>query len=191
VLETTSVRYGLGAAINIGIEYATQMSDVFFVMENDYYLRDYLRLTHVIDSIERTPVGFVSFKQVNNFNNVKCYELVDDVNKTNYIIKFKNENDKMSFTVEFGCFICHKRFFEEVGSIIENEKPPKTEETFVKTYNSLSNADLIQKRILSCNEKQLMHAYLNAENCVFYHVGKHSSNGGMWKVPTHLEFLSE
>jgi glycosyltransferase involved in cell wall biosynthesis len=191
ILETTNERYGLGAAINIGVEHALTLSDIFFVIENDFYLKDNLKLKHIIDSLNNTPIGFISFKHINSFNNVSLYKFDDPNNNVSYVIKFQNKNNMESFTVEFGCFICHKRFFDIMGKIIENEPPPITENTFIKTYNKFSNDDLVKYKILSGNELNLLHTQLNDEKCVFYHIGKYSSNGGVWKIPPHLEHLSQ
>ena len=65
----------------------------------------------------------------------------------------------------------------------------KMENNIKAFLNSFADNTTDNTKLYYLNEK--ICEYLNAENCVFYHVGKHSSNGGMWKVPTHLEFLSE
>jgi hypothetical protein len=188
VLETTNARLGYGGVINIGIEEAIRHSDYFFIMDNDWYLREEIDITTDIHTILNSPIACISYKHISNFNNVDISKL--KVFDSEYLIKLARYNNKTSYNVELGCFLCHKRLFETIGYVIENDTPDNTEMSFLKNHQKFSTDELINKKILSANNSKYLHKSLNDSNCVFYHIGKNSTRGGIWSVPKELLFLS-
>lgn len=188
VLQTNEKRYGLGSAMNIGLESAFKISDVCLLIENDWLLRDKISFNDDIETIKTTNISNISYKHINAICNIDVIETVENLNE--YYIKLYRNNGNNSFNIELGCMLVSKRLFDEIGFFTENEDPPTVEKDFINNYNKYIFNEHLERKILSANNKKYYHTTLNSPYCVFYHIGMNSSHGGVWKIPREYEYLS-
>ena len=64
ILVTSSDRFGWGAAMNIGLERAFQISDSAILVDNDWILQRTILVDHLAEVLRSTPMGCVSFKAI-------------------------------------------------------------------------------------------------------------------------------
>lgn len=188
VLQTTNDRYGLGAAINIGLEYALTLNKNVIVMENDWILHRTLDLNMFDDALTNSDIGIISFKQVCDASNVDLAKY--NHGGVDYLVKLPRNNGRYSFTVELGLQFISERAISSLGWFKENCIPPDVELQYFNTYNSMPIEELRQKRILSVVCKDLFHTQLNGNQCVAYHIGVISSNNCLWSCPREYLYLS-
>ncbi len=122
-LETSSERFGWGAAMNIGLERAFEISDSAILVDNDWILQRTILVDHLAEVLRSTPMGCVSFKAIPKNHDYMVQERIFG----NFKFDVRTETaagifrrGRPNYVVEIGCMAISKRFFEKVGKFKEN-----------------------------------------------------------------------
>lgn len=187
-LETNQIRFGLGAAMNIGLEEAFKYTDNVLLIENDMLLHRNIDFTKYFHVLNYSEIGFISFKFINELTNVNVKDFYFDNHK--YLIREKIINDNFSYVIDIGCFMISKRFYNYFGKFIENVRPCIVEQTFVNKYIE-NECKLIENRVLAVNDSEYLYSKLNDVCCLFYHIGTDSINKTTVNCPKQYVYLSK
>lgn len=129
VLETTEERWGLGAAMNIGVEKSFELSSSgkCLLFENDIFLMRDLDISGILESLQKGECGAFVFKWPNG----AWLEGVDikkiETHSLSYCICDAKNPDKENYAYAIGAQIITKRFFEVCGHFKECVPPPSVE----------------------------------------------------------------
>lgn len=193
VLETSSEHFGWGAAMNIGLEKAFQISDSAILVDNDWILQRTILCDGLEDVFSKTPMGCVSFKALsgNRIYNVtqKAYSGYRfDVNSERH-----HDGRWPGYVVHIGCMAISKRFFQIVGKFQENvNHTDDVERNFIWRYTRIPDVAREANHILFGTFSEFRHFELNGPGHVFTHVGLDSQSGRKqrWGVPEKYLDLS-
>lgn len=190
VVETTTKRYGWGAAMNIGLEMAFSKYGYALLLDNDWLLQKDLPIAEYVSAMETSDIGAITFKQICQCTNVSTEER--DVRGRTYMYRKTNMNNQFSYALEIGCLLMSKPFFLEIGMFKENETNTGKVE-FECAYRYGQSLVLGSARRKVVTDKEFYHTELNGEGHVFTHVGLNSSqiDHPTWYVPEEYVYLSD
>ena len=196
ILETSSDRFGWGAAMNIGLERAFQISDSAILVDNDWILQRTILVDHLADVLRNTPMGCVSFKAIPKNHDYMVQERIFG----NFKFDVRTETadgifsgGRPNYVVEIGCMAISKRFFEKVGKFKENvNHTDDVEYDFISRFSKIPIDAREEENILFGNFTEFRHEQLNGPGHVFTHIGMDSQSGRKqkWEIPVRYSYLN-
>ena len=188
-LETSSDRFGWGAAMNIGLERAFEISDSAILVDNDWILQRTILVNHLAEVLRSTPMGCVSFKAIPKNHDYMVQERIFG----NFKFDVRTEKaagifrkGRPNYVVEIGCMAISKRFFEKVGRFKENvNHTDDVEYDFISRFSKIPIDAREEENILFGNFTEFRHEQLNGPGHVFTHIGMDSQSGRKqkWGIP--------
>ena len=179
VLETDNERYGLGTALNNGLEYAWEESEFVLTVEDDWILERNLDLSpHVKMMLDDDTIGMIRLG-IQNLSVRTRY-------RNGYDRVTSNGKDRIyAFTLQVA--LRRKMMFDKIGAFLENAKPQFVEESMLYRYNEYSRAHddcriLIPTAIRS--------GVMDDKSLFFIHVGK-STIGNKYEIPERYRHLND
>lgn len=196
-LETSSDRFGWGAAMNIGLERAFQISDSAILVDNDWILQRTILVDHLAEILRSTPMGCVSFKAIPKNHDYMVQERIFG----NFKFDVRTETaagifrrGRPNYVVEIGCMAISKRFFEKVGKFKENvNHTDDVEYDFISRFSKIPFDTREEENILFGNFTEFRHEQLNGPGHVFTHIGMDSQSGRKqrWGIPVRYFDLND
>lgn len=196
-LETSSDRFGWGAAMNIGLERAFQISDSAILVDNDWILQRTILVDHLAEVLRSTPMGCVSFKAIPKNHDYMVQERIFG----NFKFDVRTETadgifsgGRPNYVVEIGCMAISKRFFEKVGKFKENvNHTDDVEYDFISRFSKIPPDFREKENILYGNFTEFRHEQLNGPGHVFTHIGMDSQSGRKqkWGIPVRYFDLND
>lgn len=196
-LETSSDRFGWGAAMNIGLERAFQISDSAIMVDNDWILQRTILVDHLAEVLRSTPMGCVSFKAIPKNHDYMVQERIFG----NFKFDVRTETaagifrrGRPNYVVEIGCVAISKRFFEKVGKFKENvNHTDDVEYDFISRFSKIPFDAREEENILFGNFTEFRHDQLNGPGHVFTHIGMDSQSGRKqkWGIPIRYYDLND
>lgn len=190
VLENKEGHYGLGGALNAGITEALKSSDTCLVIENDMIAHGFVDLRKYERVLVDSSICNLSFKHSGEGSNVEMsdYSFGGD----DYVVTEKKNNGKLSYSIDIGCMIVHRRLFDRIGWFSENTSTGIVEYDFIMRFQNLTKEEKSSLRLLRAVPKNMLRDDINDKNGRFYHIGATSQHCSVkWDIPEKYAYLTD
>lgn len=196
ILETSSDRFGWGAAMNIGLEEAYKIAPYAMVLDNDWILNrpipDLGKLCGILSSGEG-DIGAITLKCPNGGRNLDYWNA--DYDGVSFLFSREKAKASYAYPVEIGCQLISKRFHEKMQFLECENKTDRVERDWISKFRKLAGEGFALKQVNLASEEGTA---LNKPGCLFYHIGKQTQSGRgkeegvqIWSVPKEYEYLND